>query len=153
MANQITTDEILDSRDIIDRKDELLADYVPMYNEKMKTLNQEFEELDEIDAGESEEFIQWLKDWSDNDEDGQELIALLELCEECEGYSDWSYGETLIREDYFTEYAEQLVTDCGYISKDFPSFIAIDWEETADNLKIDYMEVSLMGETYLMRCC
>ena len=153
MKTTITTDEVLDSRDIIDRKDELLKDYVPMYNRHITTLDPERDELDEMDAGDSEEFLQWLRDWSDNDEDGQELIALLELCEECEGYSDWSYGETLIRDDYFTEYAEQLITDCGYISKDFPSWIVIDWEETADNLKIDYMEVSFMGETYWMRCC
>ena len=49
--------------------------------------------------------------------------------------------------------AQELLVDCGYIPKDLPSWIVIDWEETADNLKIDYMEVSLMGETYLMRCC
>ena len=149
----ITTDEVLDSREIIDRKDELLKDYVPMYNRHLTTLKPEADELDESDATDSEEFLQWLKDWSDNDEDGQELIALIELCEECEGYSDWSYGETLIREDYFTEYAEQTLIDCGYIPKDLPSWIVIDWEETADNLKIDYMEVSFMGETYWMRCC
>ena len=149
----ITTDEILDSRDIIDRKDELLKDYVPMYNRHITTLNQEADELDESDATESEEFTQWLKDWSENDENGQELIALIELCNECEGYSDWSYGETLIREDYFTEYTQDTLADCGYIPKDLPSWIVIDWEETAENVKIDYMEVSFMGETYCMRAC
>ena len=149
----ITTDELLDSRDIIDRKDELLKDYVPMYNKHITTLNQETDELDESEATDSEEFIQWLKDWSENDENGQELIALIELCEECEGYSDWSYGETLIREDYFTDYTQDTLADCGYIPKDLPHWIVIDWEETADNLKIDYMEVSFMGETYFMRSC
>jgi len=149
----ITTERVLDSRDIIDRCDELLALYVPIYNEKKLTLNQEAEELDESDAKESEEFIQWLKDWVDNDEERTELIALIEICNECENYSDWSYGETLIREDYFTQYTEEMLTDCGYISKDFPSWIAIDWEETADNVKIDYSEITLMGETYYIRNC
>ena len=38
MKTTITTDEVLDSRDIIDRKDELLKDYVPMYNRHITTL-------------------------------------------------------------------------------------------------------------------
>ena len=52
----ITTDEVLDSRDIIERKDELIRDYVPMYNRHLTTLKPEADELDESDATDSEEF-------------------------------------------------------------------------------------------------
>ena len=38
------------------------------------------------------------------------------------------------------EFAESFVSDCGYIQHDLPYWIAIDWEETWDNLSYDYSE-------------
>ena len=40
---------------------------------------------------------------------------------------------------------------CGYISDDFPSWIEIDWEATAENVKQDYSELEYEGETYFYR--
>ena len=37
-------------------------------------------------------------------------------------------------------FAESFVSDCGYIQHDLPYWIAIDWEETWDNLSYDYSE-------------
>lgn len=56
---------------------------------------------------------------------------------------------TLIPEDEFKEYVQDLCEDCGYISKDFPSWIEIDWDGTADNVRGDYNEVEFEGTTYL----
>ena len=40
------------------------------------------------------------------------------------------------------DFAEQLASDCGYISRDFPSWIEIDWVKTWDNtLSYDYTEI------------
>ena len=36
------------------------------------------------------------------------------------------------------EFAEQLVSDC--YSLDIPSFVSVDWEDTWDNLRHDYIE-------------
>ena len=38
------------------------------------------------------------------------------------------------------EFAEDTVTDGGYIQTDLPYWIAIDWEETWENLSYDYTE-------------
>ena len=38
------------------------------------------------------------------------------------------------------EFAENLVTDCGYIHQELPYWIEIDWEKTWDNLSYDYSE-------------
>jgi len=38
------------------------------------------------------------------------------------------------------EFAEQFVGDVGYIQTDLPYWIAIDWEETWENLSYDYSE-------------
>ena len=37
-------------------------------------------------------------------------------------------------------FAESFVTDMGYMQNDLPYWIAIDWEETWDNLSYDYSE-------------
>ena len=39
------------------------------------------------------------------------------------------------------EFAEQIASDCGYISRDFPSWIEIDWAATWENLSYDYSEI------------
>ena len=39
------------------------------------------------------------------------------------------------------EFAKEIVSDCGYISKDMPNWIEIDWEKTWDNLSYDYTEI------------
>ena len=38
------------------------------------------------------------------------------------------------------EFAESFVSDMGYIVNDLPYWIAIDWEETWNNLEYDYSE-------------
>ncbi len=38
------------------------------------------------------------------------------------------------------EFAQELCEDIGYIPKDFPWFITIDWKSTAQNILIDYCE-------------
>jgi hypothetical protein len=57
----------------------------------------------------------------------------------------------LIEEDDFDEYCKELLEDCGYISKDFPVWIEIDWDATANNVRQDYQEVEFRGTNYLFR--
>ena len=38
------------------------------------------------------------------------------------------------------EFAESFVSDMGYVHNDLPYWIAIDWEETWNNLEYDYSE-------------
>ena len=39
------------------------------------------------------------------------------------------------------EFAEQIASDCGYVTRDLPSWIEINWEKTWDNLSYDYTEI------------
>ena len=40
------------------------------------------------------------------------------------------------------EFAEQIASDCGYVTRDLPSWIEIDWQKTWDNaLSYDYTEL------------
>lgn len=87
-------------------------------------------------------------------EDRAELQEELDAIQDAEqaGISDWQYGETLIREDYFEEYARQLADDIGAVSADaqWPTSY-IDWEAAAEALKNDYTTIELDGSTYYGR--
>ena len=82
-----------------------------------------------------------------------ELQALRALAEEASGYAaDWEYGETLIRDSYFQDYAQELAEDCGML-KDATSWplTCIDWEQAAKELQQDYTAVEFDGVTYWIR--
>jgi chromosome segregation ATPase len=58
----------------------------------------------------------------------------------------------LIRESYFTEYAQQLAEDLGAISANAPwPACHIDWDAAAEELKMDYSTVDFDGVTYYYR--
>ena len=130
MADFSTTPDYFDSREVIERIAELELEYGP-------------EDGDSIDTIHTEKM---------SEDEQEEYAALLALAEQTENdVADWQYGETFIHEDYFEDYAEEFIVDCGYIPADLPSWIVIDWKETADNLKEDYTEYTFRGETYYAR--
>jgi len=149
--------DVIDSRDIIARIDELESEQTD-FQGSLEEAKEELEALDE-EATDDEKFEkkeavkeaeQALKEF--NDDYGEELTALKSIADECEGYGDWSYGETLIREDYFEDYARELAEDIGAIPKDskWPC-TCIDWEQAAEELKVDYTSIEFNGVTYYMR--
>ncbi|WP_266156793.1 hypothetical protein [Dyella silvatica] len=157
MARSIdNTQDVIDSRDVISRVEELEV---------------ELEDFHER-GGFMNEFDDWIEQSRDNSEpvyavfpdEGAEVIELIEelyalraLTEEAEHTADWTHGEVLIREDYFTDYIEELVKDCYEVPKDMDSdkwpwcHMAMDWEAAAEAAKVDYNEVTFDGEPYLIR--
>lgn len=86
------------------------------------------------------------------EEDGTELEMLTAFADEgSDALEDWECGVTLIHENYFVEYTEEMLKETGYFTGDIPWWIVIDWEATADNVKEDYTEVTLDGNTYFAR--
>lgn len=63
-----------------------------------------------------------------------------------------NYEPTLIRDSYFTTYAEELADDIGAIDRDarWP-LNHIDWEAAASELQMDYTSVTLDGIDYWIR--
>jgi hypothetical protein len=95
--------------------------------------------------------IKELKGTKDDDE-REELKALKALEKEAGSSCDWTYGETLISDDYFEEYAEQLAEDIGAISSDAQwPLMYIDWERASNALKSDYREVDFDGQSYWIK--
>jgi antirestriction protein len=79
--------------------------------------------------------------------------ALVKLATEGEMYAeDWLYGETLIRDSYFVEYARELAYDIGVVTTDMHwPLDHIDWEAAANALRGDYTGIDFDGVTYWTR--
>ena len=107
---------------------------------------------DVIDSREIIDRIAYLEDSEDADEI-EERAALVALAEQAEGYAaDWQYGEQLIRDSYFKDYAMELAEDIGAVDANasWPN-TCIDWDQAARELQMDYTSVEFAGVTYLIR--
>ena len=165
------TDNVIDSRDIIERIDELTGDFQDVVDaiEQAETDAERetaFADLAIWLVGHTEIVLDLkaldgitfddVSDWAESD-DAHELKALLALADEAECSPDWPYGETLIHEDYFTNYIEEIIDDCYELPKEFNSgdwpwcHMTIDYEAAADEAKQDYTEVNFDGATYYIR--
>lgn len=164
------TEDIIDSRDVIARIEELegdrevLVDAVTEAQEvfdetqrdrKAKT-KQRALKVDDLNKcvaakGALNEAEKELAEW-DEGYDAEELKALKAFADEAEGYGEWHDGATLIREDHFTDYARQLAEDVCDMGKatEWP-FRCIDWEQAASELKQDYSSVEFGDVTYYVR--
>ena len=136
---------ILDTRDLAERREALKQEILDSFLENFPHYEEMTESFEDI-RFEEEEIESWKEDFED------ELKKIEEIDDvENELGSEFEYGVTLVDVDDWEEFVEQDLEDIGYIPKDFPSWIEIDWEATANNLKVDYMEVTYQGNSYLGR--
>jgi hypothetical protein len=144
-------DNVIDPRDIDSRIDELQAERDEIESRLSEAQEQldavsHSADLDEEDTGDIptpediEGIRQELADW--DEENGDELKTLKSF------YDEIRADEPLIADHYFTEYAQYF---CEDISGEIPSYIVVDWEATADGLKVDYYTYTLDGTDYLQR--
>jgi hypothetical protein len=88
-------------------------------------------------------------------DDKEEQDFWNELADNCE--EDPRYGITCVREDAFTNYAQNFAEDVGYwplqnVTSGWPyDYITVNWEAAAEALKEDYAELTFRGETYYCR--
>ena len=151
-------DDVIDSRDVIARIEALQEERQDLKDE-IDTLEVQYNDWIsedvtissvqdvEADIASAEKT---LKEW--DDENKQELDALLALQDEASGSPDWQYGEGLIRHSYFKDYAQDLAEDCGLLenANTWPGR-CIDWDQAAEELKMDYFSVDFDGVEYLIR--
>lgn len=145
-----TSDDIIDSRDVLERIKELEGEYVS--DDDLRLLDREVEgSTDTFDDLDDEE-LKKLAD--DGTSEAEELITLRALEEEIDNNAgeNCSDGVTLIRDSYFIQYAEQLADDIGAIDSNagWP-LNCIDWEKAADELKSDYTSIDYDGAEYWVR--
>ena len=98
----------------------------------------------------SRDLIEYAADETNREEDPDTCAAIDAL--EDEGVEDWEYGAHFIREDCFTEYAQELAEDIGAMARSLAWPLSyIDWDAAADALKMDYTTVEYLGRTYYVR--
>jgi hypothetical protein len=150
-----TLDEIIgdiwDVRDLIELFESLESELVDVFNNQLEDEQEDEKALD----GEDSDFLNWVEDCQL--EEAIEYRAIKEVLEELKGSGgdeqwrgDW-YPCTMIAEDYFTAYCQDLVSDIGDMPREIPSYIEIDWDATANNIKIDYSSIDIDGTTYYFR--
>lgn len=97
------------------------------------------------------------QDADDDDNDGEievlneQIKMLKEFLEELQANSsDWRH-ETVIADDHFVAYAQDIADELS--DADFMQwpFDCIDWEKAADRLKEDYNSADLDGEEFWIR--
>lgn len=154
-------DDVIDSRDVIARIEELVAIRTAL-EDAADEAREAYEFHNSDDTEEGPEWDELHKangarvDWSETDE-AKELNSLLLLAGQCEHVSDWEHGETLINEDYFTSYIEDLIDDAYEMPKEMNSgnwpyrHMTMDYAAAAEEAKVDYEEVDFEGQTFLIR--
>ena len=166
-TDEITNSEdLIDSRSIDERVDELRDTIESTAQPYLDTLKEEDADF-EREASKADEISDALAEWLNNPSKGQfpsisdiedieaeisEYALLKALQDEGQGYSEWKYGMTLIRDSYFEEYAQQFAEDIGAIKEtsEWPCD-CIDWERAARELQMDYSAIEFDGVTYWMR--
>ena len=136
---------ILDTRDLSKRREELKEEILDSFLENFPHYQEMTESFEDI-RFEEEEIQSWKEDFEDELTEIEEIDTI-----ENELGSEFDYGVALVDVDDFEEYVEDLLDELGYIPKDFPSWIEIDWEATANNVRQDYTEVEYQGNSYLGR--
>jgi uncharacterized protein (UPF0335 family) len=162
MTDISSQEDVLDVRDIIERVEELrgerddlkeyLAEAIEALNGHDETCMSDIAELKaDVDTRQND-----LAEWLASSE-AAELAQLESLLDDMKGYGgdhewegDW-YPVTLIRDSYFEDAMRELVQDIGDLPKEIPSYLAIDWEQTAKNLQQDYSSVEFDDVTYWYR--
>src|SRR5699024_9026179 len=154
--NNPTTNDVFDTRDLIEYKEYLESELVDYYNDYLEDHNtnvDEDEQMEEITTfGEVDTALEGF--YERYGEEIEEYEAIEQCCEELEQYApDVLYGEAVINEDYFEEYCKELVKDIGYLPDNLAACIEnnIDWEGVADDLRVDYTEIEYNGNNYLVR--
>ena len=156
---------IIDTRDLYKRQQELqselesLQDAVSDAQEALEERRHEYREAqtdEEIEDAQEQvaaaledletanhEIVDWQSEYQ---EELDEINAL-----ESEIGDEWMHGATLIDEDDFIEYVQDLAEELGATAGDDHCWLVIDWEATANNVQQDYSSCEYQGTTYLFR--
>lgn len=169
-AEVCNTDDVIDSRDVIARIEELEGERQDCAD-RIDEAQEEYDNAETTADRDGVDFVDrerlrseidsaraMLAEWDrDNTE---ELKGLEDLAEEAEGCAeDWFYGAQLIRDSHFKDYAQELAEDtCPFsrgsdeakLLESWP-YRCIDWRQAAEELKQDYSSVEFDGVTYWVR--
>ena len=139
----------IDTRDLAERREALKQEILDSFLETFEHYAEQTETFEDI-LFEVEEIQSWKEGFEDELKEIEEIDTLEDEINSYAG-DNFDDGVYLIDADDFEDFVEQDLEDLGYIPKDFPTWIEIDWKATANNVQQDYTEVEFRGTTYLYR--
>ena len=128
--------EYLNTRDLQKRLEELEGERTDLQ-----------EAVNDAEEGEEKQTAQEELDSWEGD-NLEELEALQALKDEV---PEWDDGNTLIPEEDWIDYVQELLIDIGDLPRNIPWYIEIDWDRTAENIAQDHGTVDYLGTTYYYR--
>lgn len=154
MSDYSFNDDVIDVRDLIERYEEL--------EDELSAITDIEDEIESLDPKDDKEEIRTArenleakqKELTSEQEEFDQLQKILDELKGNGGDEQWRgdwYPVTLINSDYFTDYTEEMVKECYEFPREIPWWIKIDWEETAENVKVDYTTIDIEDETYYYR--
>ena len=142
MENPINK-SVFDSRDLIEYEKYFKKSCTILFNDYMLKQDSDYELDFEVDFLDYEDFLGEFPD----------IHEFYEFFNELNDDSEFESGTAIIHEDYWVEYVQELLEDIGDLPKDLPSYIVIDWKNTANNVMDDYKQYRYKDQTYLKRVC
>ena len=141
-----SSDQYIDPRDVVSEAD-TYRDDIESKQEDITEANDDLDAEDAVDEQVeiSERIEQLEQELVELEADAETIFELERSCE------DYAHGETLINEEYFTEYAKNMAEDCGSENLDNWPYNCIDWDQAAQNLQMDYTTIEWEGESFLVR--
>ncbi len=160
MTDVSSSDDIIDSRDVIERIKELESEKEDLEG-NIESLREELHDA-RLAHGDSDEGLPVIEEIESRLSDAEdalgnfehdELKALQDLESEADGYTDWKHGATLIRDSHFEDYARELAEELhgDAIGRASWPFDCIDWKQAATDLQMDYTSVEFDSVTYWVR--
>lgn len=149
------SEDILYFRDIVERIEEL--------EDELSVMQDLEDEIESLDEEEDKEEIRIAKEELEKKEkefepEIEELKILKEFISEFAGYGGdekyegESYPSTFISDNHWEEFVKSECEDFGYIPKDLPWWIFIDWEKTSERYQEGYISGDFDGERYWALC-
>jgi hypothetical protein len=128
-----------DYRDSIESKEEEIEDVRAELNEAIDDEDEEAEEDAELKL---DTLLGELSELED------EAKSIFELETDCDNYAQ---GESLINEDYWVTYVQQLAEDIDGINTSSWPYTCIDWDQAASDLAVDYTTITFEGQDFYVR--
>lgn len=140
--------DIIDVRDVIER-------YEALESLKDGLVAAHLEEHPADVGMDADRFARSCVDFGEGLQDELETLntLLAELAGNGGGHQwkgDW-YPLTLIYDGHFVDAMMELCEDIGDVPRGLLTYLVVDWQATADNLRADYTSVEIGGFTYWYR--
>lgn len=136
-----SNEDVLDSRDLVERQQEIEEELTPEDAEFYETFSS------------PDDFAEHIRNHPDGDDDlAAEYMTLYDFNEEGQstfGAAEWDLGVTLVNDSHFEDYARQLADDVGAVRHaGFWPNQFIDWSAAAEALQVDYTSIEYDGTTF-----